>query len=460
MPTFFICFGLPSFRTAVSICLAVLEGSARVAVWTSLVVAATAAATVRTRPCALLGFGAATAAKASDFFPRARITDAIFGAKGTTLAKMAASTWASLGLSPALAARVTAALAKDGGGATCLPTRVQSAVLPRLMAKKSMAVGAPTGTGKTLCFLLPIAQRKEEEEGDDLRDNDGKKRAIVLVPSRDLAAQTVRVAQSLSLSQADVLVTTPGKLDVQWARQASIVALDEVDVLLSGSARDTTMGLLKAMDRRSVQLIVAGATLPQRILQRDLHWLAVYKDEALHRRVDKLHEVFVDVGDDEAERVGVLHELLLKHRGTTTMVFCNTTKSAQYVFEALQQRKHSCAAFYGGLTPPVLTSLPDVLVCTDVVSRGIDIEDVSQVVQFQFARSAVDYIHRIGRTARAGRDGTVVHFVGEAEADLVRRLRAQDKHDDVEHLFSHRRSLRKNAKKEARRLEEGKEPSL
>jgi superfamily II DNA/RNA helicase len=353
------------------------------------------------------------------------------------------SSFADLGVSRPLAD----ALTKRGIAA---PFPVQELVIGDVLAGHDVLVQSPTGSGKTLAFGIPIAER--------LMGSRDRPAGLVLAPTRELAVQIVEEldelmrsrgltiapvyggvgiqAQARRAARADVVVATPGRLEDLLARRAldlgrvRILVIDEADRMLD-------MGFKPAVDRivartpSDRQTLFLSATLdgPAGRQARDY-------TRGARRHV---HEpAAADVGDVQHRFVHLTHDAkvpalvaeLRRSEGARTLVFVRTKRGADRLVKRLgkqhiravpmhgnrsqPQRRKALAAFAGGDV--------DTLVATDVAARGIDVDDITHVVNFDAPGDRDAYVHRVGRTARAGRDGTGTSFVLPDQADEMRHI--------------------------------------
>lgn len=217
----------------------------------------------------------------------------------------------------------------------------------------------------------------------------------------------------------------------------------------------------------SKQFIVVGATMPnagtknaEAHVKRLFPLAQWYRAASVHSRVDQMEHYFVKI--DDAMRGGALRQALRHGPEGQALVFANTVPTAEDAFEeaSLELGDESCALFHAKTAPEererLLTAFSNgelrALVCTGLASRGIDFADVQHVVQYEVATNAVEFIHRVGRTARAGKGGVCTTLYADDRADLVEALRdALSEGRPVEHLFSRKRSFRLRRKKEERR---------
>ena len=359
----------------------------------------------------------------------------------------------SLGLVPSL----TRALA-DLGYLT--PTAIQHEAIPAVLGGRDVLATARTGSGKTAAFALPVLQRlSERAQGPGRRSL----QSLVLVPTRELAAQVgevmrgiartlptpVRVAvafggvsinpQLMSLrGGADVMVATPGRLLDLVAHRAldlgdlSILVLDEADRLLDLGFDEELQRILAQLPVRR-QTVMFSATFPPAIeklaglVLRDAVRIEVADDLAT---ASDIAQRAIEV--DPPRRTQLLARLVRDEGWTRVLVFVATKHAAEIVADKLRKAGIAAEPFHGllsqGKRSQVLADLKasrvQVVVATDLAARGIDVIALPVVVNYDLARSAVDHVHRIGRTGRAGEGGLAVSFVSastEAHFRLIEK---------------------------------------
>ncbi|MGL4232754.1 MAG: DEAD/DEAH box helicase [Casimicrobium sp.] len=356
--------------------------------------------------------------------------------------------FSELGLSPALL-RALAAMAHDQ------PTAIQLATIPPALVGRDILGTAQTGSGKTLAFALPIVQRLASAA----TESSVKKRAtkaLVLMPTRELATQvgeTIRelvsalphgpqVASALRVSVffggvsinpqmiglrggTDIVVATPGRLlDLIDHNALSISALqmlvlDEADRLLDlGFAHE--LNRITSMLPATRQSLFFSATFPSAVeklattmLRDPVHVAIAIEPET----APDIHQQAIAV--DLAKRTQLLRHLIDANRWTRVLVFVATKHASEIVAEKLRKVRINAEPFHGELSQGKRTQvLADfkasrlrVVVATDVAARGLDIVELPVVVNYDLPRAAIDYTHRIGRTARAGKSGVAISFV-------------------------------------------------
>lgn len=360
-------------------------------------------------------------------------------------------TFPSLGLTEPLLRNLTAL-----GHET--PTPVQTQAIPAALAGRDLTVQAETGSGKTAAFALPLLQRLSEE---GLAVASNSVRALVLVPTRELAEQVYQsfchYGEHLPLRYAavyggasinpqmmklrpgvDVLIATPGRLLDLISQNAlslaklSILVLDEADKLLDMGFADE-VGKLLALLPPQRQSLFFSATFPpavQSLATKLLNNPSRIEVAATGPTEPTIQQRAIQV--DANRRTQLLRHLLQENGWKRILVFVATKYAAELITHKLGKAGIKAAAFYGELSQHTRSlvladfkaSRLQVLVATDVAARGLDIEQLPAVVNYDLPRSAVDYTHRIGRTGRAGETGVAISFVmadSEAHFRLIEK---------------------------------------
>jgi superfamily II DNA/RNA helicase len=354
----------------------------------------------------------------------------------------------SLNLNPALVQALAAAGYTE-------PTPVQAQAIPVALTGFDLMVSAPTGTGKTAAFVLPALQRLSLAPA---RHGRGP-RVLVLTPTRELAMQVTEAVdkyckfsrhmrtgtvlggmpypkQRRLLEQSlDVLVATPGRLidfidqgKVDFSR-LELLVLDEADRMLD-------MGFIEPVRRIAAktpatrQTMLFSATLDGKIeklareLLRDPKLIEVAGAQAKHENIEqRLHYV-----DDGSHKHRLLEHVLREECQAQAIVFTATKHGADRLADKLFHGGHEAAALHGNMNQSqrnrTLAKLRSgavrILVATDVAARGIDVASISHVINYDLPKVAEDYVHRIGRTGRAGAMGTAISF---ASSDDIRQLK-------------------------------------
>jgi ATP-dependent RNA helicase DeaD len=360
------------------------------------------------------------------------------------------ATFAALGLAPALL-ETLAGLGYEE------PTPVQEAAIPPLLAGRDLLAEAPTGTGKTAAFALPILQRLAVEGLG--RAEAGTALALVLVPTRELAMQVAEavhrygrvlgarvlpvyggqpIGQQLrGLRRGlDVVVATPGRAVDHLTRgslrldSVEVVILDEADEMLDmGFAEelDTILSATPAVRQTALFSATISSTIA-RVASRHLREpvrVSVRPERPSEEAPAKVRQLVYVVR--RTDKLAALGRILDVEDPAAALVFARTRGEVDDLAEALSGRGHDAAALHGGLSQEqrdrvmgrFRDGVLDVLVATDVAARGLDIEHVSHVVNFDVPSSADAYVHRIGRTGRAGREGMAITLVEPREHRLL-----------------------------------------
>ena len=338
-----------------------------------------------------------------------------------------------------------------------VPTPIQAQAIPQVLAGGDLMAAAQTGTGKTAGFTLPILHILSEEHAHNIKP--GRPRCLILTPTRELAAQVEESVQTygkhLPLTsmvmfggvainpqiaklkkKVDILVSTPGRL-LDHCNQKTI-DLSGVEILVLDEAdRMLDMGFI-----RDIKKILA--MLPKK--RQNLLFSATFSDEIKALADGLLHEPgFVEVArrNTASELVTqsvhlcpqkvkreLLAFLIKKHQWFQVLVFTRTKHGANKLAEYLAKHDIPSAAIHGNKSQSARTrALADfkdaklqVLVATDIAARGLDIDQLPQVVNFELPNVSEDYVHRIGRTGRAGSSGAAVSLVDREELPLLKDI--------------------------------------
>jgi ATP-dependent RNA helicase RhlE len=355
-----------------------------------------------------------------------------------------------LGLAPELVSAVAA------HGYTT-PTPIQAAAIPPVLAGRDLLAGAQTGTGKTAAFVLPLLQLLAGPSGR-------APRALVLAPTRELAAQileSVRVYGANKQLRArvifggvgeqpqidglragcDILVATPGRLlDLAERRLANLsevrhLVLDEADRMLDMGFIHDIKRVIKMLPAKRQNLLLSATytpdirTLAARILVDPVKVEVTPPNSTVERVTQRAFRV---AKEDKRHLLVHLFENGVNGEGPwyQALVFTRTKHGANRLSEQLERAGIRSAAIHGNKSQSARTrALADfkagklaALVATEVASRGLDIRELPQVVNFDLPHVPEDYVHRIGRTARAGNDGHAVSLVSDDEAPLLRDI--------------------------------------
>jgi superfamily II DNA/RNA helicase len=340
------------------------------------------------------------------------------------------------------------------------PTEIQSQAVPALLAGRSVAGVAETGSGKTLAYALPILhQLKTLELRGDPVSVYGEPRAIVVVPTRELGEQVAKAFKPFThttrlrvrallggttMEQAkrglrgpfEVLVATPGRLikmmeaGLVTLGDVRTLVLDEADQMLDhGFLPDIQRIVRKCPAER--QLAMFSATVPpavEKLIAELFAGAEVIRSQGSHRVVPTLTTTQLTVVG--GKRFPLLERLLGKKVEGGTILFTNTREQCDKLADELEEAGWPCVVYRGEMDKAErrrnLKAFREgeisLLISTDLASRGLDVEHVGRVINYHLPQQMENYLHRVGRTARAGRPGLVVNFVTERDAPLVSKL--------------------------------------
>ncbi|MBT4540790.1 DEAD/DEAH box helicase [Candidatus Woesearchaeota archaeon] len=339
------------------------------------------------------------------------------------------------------------------------PSLIQEKAIPLIFENKDVIGVSSTGSGKTLAFAAGIIQRCTPKQ---------YAQALILTPTRELAEQVTKVIKEFTkythlktaviyggvainpqiqkLKKADIVVGTPGRILDHLSRgtidfgDVKNLVLDEADMMLDmGFIHDVEKIIRECPKERQTMLF--SATMPNEILHlTKRHMVNPIRIDATPQ-VDpsKLSQVYYDVRDNE--KFSLLVSLMKKEKEGLVMVFCNSRSNVDFVAENLKQNGIEAMAIHGGFSQDKRSRVMDkfhsknvyVLVCTDVAGRGLDISGVSHVYNYDIPRDSKQYVHRIGRTARAGEKGQAINILASRDHDnFTRVLRDNDLRIDKE----------------------------
>ena len=335
------------------------------------------------------------------------------------------------------------------------PTEIQEKSIPLILAGEDVIAGSATGSGKTLAFACGILQTAKKGKGIQ---------ALVLTPTRELAEQVTNALRKFSkliplkimsvyggvgineqirgLKTADVVVGTPGRILDHIERKTinfngvETLVLDEADRMLDmGFMDDVTKIINRCPQNR--QTLLFSATISREIVKLGRKFM----DEPIHVKVksnidaSQLDQCVYRVKANM--KLSLLLHLLKNEKSDLSMVFCNTKRYTDTVAKNLRSSGINAQAIHGGLTQKKRNNVmkrfhagkSGVLVCTDVAARGLDIDGVSHVYNYDIPRESKQYIHRIGRTARAGKEGKAINILSDKDNDNYKNVL---KFNDVE----------------------------
>ena len=345
------------------------------------------------------------------------------------------------------------------------PTKIQELSIPHILKGKDILGESATGSGKTLAFGCGIIEHVTPKQGIQ---------ALILTPTRELAEQIKEVLRELSyhkrlsiaaiyggvninaqitdLRRADVVVATPGRLLDHLDRgtidtsKVKLLVLDEADRMLDmGFIEDVEHIIVNCPKER--QTLFFSATLSTHIkeLARQYMWEPVKVTATKMVDPTKLRQVYYDVPGNL--KISLLIHLLKKDPDQLAMVFCNTRKTVDFVVGNLKNQGIKVIGIHGGFAQnkriKTIENFSDgkapIMVCTDVVARGLHVDNVTHVYNFDIPKDSKDYVHRAGRTARAGEEGQVINILGHQDHDNFSRV-LQD-YRDFDIIKEHRPHL-------------------
>ena len=328
------------------------------------------------------------------------------------------------------------------------PTEIQEKVIPLALEGKDILGGSATGSGKTLAFGAPIINKIHRGKGIQ---------ALILTPTRELAEQVASTISSFSkhsplfissvyggvsilpqiesLRIADVVVGTPGRILDHLSRktidlsQIKILVLDEADRMLDmGFYPDVTEIISHCPKKRQTMLF--SATISEQVIKISRKYMDHPIDISIDSYVDpaKLAQFYYDVSANE--KFSLLVHLLKNESSKLVMVFCNTKRNADFIGKNLRRYGFDALALHGDLSQQTRIKILQefhkhrqfTLVCTDVAARGLDIKNVSHIYNYDTPKTSIEYIHRIGRTARAGKEGKAITLIADRDYENFTRV--------------------------------------
>jgi ATP-dependent RNA helicase DeaD len=333
------------------------------------------------------------------------------------------------------------------------PTPVQAGLIPRALAEADVMGQAQTGTGKTAAFAIPILERL------DMAKKSPYPQALILVPTRELAVQVrdecVKLAAGRSVHivaiyggkplrkqtqdlerGAHVIVGTPGRILDHMGRGAlllneiRIAVLDEADRMLDIGFRPDIEKILRRCPQ-SRQTLLFSATLPppvKRLAERYMRDPEMLDFSPKDIAVETIEQFYFTVDPDQ--KFDLLVRLLQREQPRQAIIFCRTRRGTEKIFQRLAKKTEAVAAIHGDLVQTVrdrvMRDFRDgkvrLLVATDVVGRGIDVTRISHIINYDIPQFCDDYVHRVGRTGRMGREGVAYTFVSPEEGNELTRI--------------------------------------
>jgi ATP-dependent RNA helicase DeaD len=332
------------------------------------------------------------------------------------------------------------------------PSQIQKIAIPPVMKGKDIIGVAQTGTGKTAAFGIPIMEK-------GLRGRSKRPSAIVLVPTRELAIQVAEELNKIGRNSGmlaapvyggqsierqikslkkgvDIAVGTPGRV-IDHIRRRTMVLSDVATVVLDEADEMLNMGFIEDMQTilsetpEERQTLLFSATMPPQIVRISRQYMtkpARVSVDAKELVVAKIKQVFYEVRP--ADKIKALTRILDVQDPSLTIIFCHTKREVDELSGKLKQMGYEAGAIHGDFTQSFRDEMigkfkggkTDILVATDVAARGLDINDVSHVINFSIPQNPDSYVHRIGRTGRAGKSGIAITFVSPREYSQLRLI--------------------------------------
>ncbi len=331
------------------------------------------------------------------------------------------------------------------------PTSVQEQIIPVILEKMDIIVKSQTGSGKTAAFAIPICEMVDWDEN--------KPQALVIEPTRELVIQVKeeifnlgrfkrlkvpaiygKVAiqpQERELKQkSHVVVGTPGRLIDHLERgnfdtsKVEYLVIDEADEMLNMGFIEDIETIIGHLPTERVTILLS-ATMPKDIeslcneyMNDPIHLVIEEEKPAIERIYQEKYEV------EEKEKIDLLKDILTIENPDSCIIFCNTKDKVDKIYQLLLSLKFSCKKIHGGMEQrdrlEVMYNFKHsyfrYLIATDVASRGIDIDDISLIINFDIPREQESYVHRIGRTGRKDREGRAISFVSQNEIRWMKEI--------------------------------------
>lgn len=329
-------------------------------------------------------------------------------------------------------------------------TEIQEKTIPLIQQGQDIIGQAYTGSGKTAAYGVPALEKVIRGQGIQV---------LILVPTRELCNQVttemhkfskykhVRIAEIYggvsinpqidALKQADVIICTPGRLLDHLGRRTinisriKILVLDEADKMFEMGFIDDVKEIIKHTPREK-QTLLFSATMPQEVLDISHHYMRHPTKIKLQTHVDKskLVQHYYEIGAHD--KFSLLDHLLKEQAEGLVIIFCATRNRVDDVRNNLQKQGFVAQALHGGLSQNKRKQVMDafharkldILIASDVAARGLDIKDVGLIINYDLPKTPLDYVHRIGRTARAGSTGKVISLLAPVDHDNFRRILA------------------------------------
>ena len=328
------------------------------------------------------------------------------------------------------------------------PTSIQEKIIPRIAQGIDVVGISKTGSGKTLAFMAPILNNLGNEQGI---------KALIVVPTRELAEQIKNEIfkfgkytrqnvtaiyggvsinpQYTALKHADIVIGTPGRL-CDHIQRNSINLRNIKHLVLDEADRMVSMGFIEDVERiiqvtpNTRQFMLFGATLGSEIIKLQRKYMKNPETIGNIQQIEQSYLAQTYYQIEENEKFSLLVHLINKENPTLGIVFCSTRRMADAVSRNLRMQKVNAQVIHGGMTQnrrlQVLDSFHKgktvILVATELAARGLDIKNVTHIFNYNLPRNPEDYIHRVGRTARAGESGKAITLLAPSDFDAMRAI--------------------------------------
>ncbi len=332
------------------------------------------------------------------------------------------------------------------------PSPVQAGIIPRVLEGVDVLGQARTGTGKTAAFAIPILEIVKHVKG-------AAPEALVLVPTRELAVQVRDEFEKLAHGRrivcvpvyggkplrgqiskldrgADVVVGTPGRVLDMLSRGAldlkslRTVVLDEADRMLDIGFRPDIEKILRRCPRDRQTLLLSATVAPgvERLARTYMHEPEVLDFSPKTKSVDTIEQFYFTV--DQERKFDLLVELLKREKPDQAIVFCRTKRGTERIYRRVSKGFSDVDMMHGDMAQSARDRVMKafragevkLLIATDVVGRGIDVSSISHIINYDIPQSSDDYVHRVGRTGRMGREGVAYTFVTTEEGSELTRI--------------------------------------
>ena len=321
------------------------------------------------------------------------------------------------------------------------PTQIQAESIPHVLEGKDVVGESATGSGKTLAFGIGAIETSIPKKG---------LQTLILLPTRELAEQVMKSINQINadrklktvtiyggvsinpqmdaLRYSEIAIATPGRLKDHIQRgtidlsRIKLLVLDEADRMLDMGFIEDIEDIVKKCPKQR-QTLLFSATFPPQVRHLSKKYLTNPVQVKVQNQVDPklLKQVYYDAR--RGEKLSLLIHLIRKESADKIMIFCNTRINSDLIHKNLEANKINASVLHGGFTQALRTKVIDrfkegkckVLVCTDVAARGIHVDDVTHVYNYDIPKDHNDYVHRIGRTARAGSEGLVINLLADMD---------------------------------------------